>query len=277
MTDVEVRPDGEFRERALGGTRSSLEQLDRLFRLTARRTWTAVVALAILVGALVVWGFVAERDVTVTAPGLLVPTDGFVEVARLESGVVDEVFVDEGDRVRTGDVMASYLAPGNVRAEILAPVDGRVAEVDVAAGSTLVPGLPSFTIVPLDAKTLAVAFASPATQSQIEEGMEVTLQAASAPPAQYGSIRGRIVDISDIPASLARLDRLTGGNQELAKAFLAGGPVYEVEVRLERDRDTVSGYRWTTDEGPDYAVPAGTIVQMTAVTDSATIASELLG
>jgi multidrug efflux pump subunit AcrA (membrane-fusion protein) len=269
-------PDApSFRERALGGSGNPLEQLDRLFRLTSRRTWAAVGALGILVGAVAAWGFIAEREVTVTAPGLLVPRNGFIEVARLESGVVGEVLVQEGDRVQKGEVLATYVAPGNIPSEIVAPVDGKVEEVEITAGSTLVPGLPSFTMVPIGANTLAVAFASPAAYAQIDVGMEVTLQAASAPAAQYGSILGEIVRISNIPTTLARIDRLTGGNQELAQAFLAGGPVYAVEVRLERDPDTVTGYRWTTDDGADYPVPAGTIVQMTAVVGTSTIASEL--
>ena len=275
MSDPTATPSS-FRERALGGGGNPLEQLDRLFKLTARRIWAGVGALAILVGAVVAWGFIAEREVTVSAPGLLVPRQGFIEVARLESGVVDEVFVREDEVVQRGDVLATYTAPGGAAVEIRAPVDGSVEEIEIAPGSTLVPGLPAFTMLPGGSKTIGVAFASPGTYSQIDLGDRVTLQAASAPAAQYGSIKGEILEISDVPTTLARIDRLTGGNQELAQAFLAGGPVYAVEVALQLDPSTFTGYAWTTAEGPDYEVPAGTLIQMTAVVGTSTIASELL-
>jgi len=275
-TDAGATDTTSFRERALGGGGNPLEQLDRLFRVTSRRTWAAVGALAILVGAVVAWGFIAEREVTVTAPGLLVPRNGFIEVGRLESGVVDQVLVSEDDFVQRGDLLATYTAPGDVPAEILAPVAGSVEEIEIAPGSTLVPGLPAFTMLPGDSPTLAVAFATPSTRAELDIGDEVTVEVASAPPAQYGSIYGEIIDISRIPTTLARIDRLTGGNQELAQGFLAAGPVYSIEVALQLDPSTDSGFRWTTNDGPDFAVSPGSIVQVTAQVGTSTIASELL-
>jgi HlyD family secretion protein len=157
----------------------------------------------------------------------------------------------------------------------VAPVAGKVVELSVAGGSTLVPGLPALVIQPEPVHVTAVALASPNAHAQIYRGQPVTLAAASAPPAQYGSIEGRITRISDTPATLSRLDRLTGGNEDLARALLASGPVYEVDVRLKRDPSTVTGYRWTTDEGPDYRVPAGTLVSMVAIVRHESIAASL--
>lgn len=273
MSDADTQT---FRDRALSGGGNPLEQLDRLFRLTGRRTWAAVAALGVLVAAVIGWGVIAQRDKTVSAPGMLVPKEGFIEVGRLDSGVISDVEVEDGEVVQGGEVLATYLGPGGVEGEIIAPVDGVVAEVDVAPGSTLVAGLPAFTLLPGRAQVVAVALASPQVHAQIDVGYDVTIQAASAPPAQYGSIRGRVVDISDTPITLARLALLTGGNEQFAQALLSAGPAYEVEVALKRDPTTASGYAWTTEDGPDYPVPAGTLVQVTAQVDRSSIVSELL-
>jgi multidrug efflux pump subunit AcrA (membrane-fusion protein) len=251
-----------------------LEQLDRLFRLTSRRTWLVVAGLVILVGALVAWGVLAQRDVTVTAPGLLVPSGGFIEVARLESGVVGDVFVATGQDVSKGQELATYAGAGGMQT-ITAPVAGRVVEVSISPGSTLVPGLPAFTLIPASSETISVAFASPPVHAQIHTGQDVLLAASSAPSGQYGSIKGQITRIGEEPATSARLDRLTGGNESLASAFLSSGPVYEVDVKLDRNPSTFSGYQWTTTGGPDYKVPPGTLVSMSAVVARQSIASQL--
>ncbi|MGH9223692.1 MAG: HlyD family efflux transporter periplasmic adaptor subunit [Acidimicrobiales bacterium] len=259
-----AEPEGvAFRERALGGAGAGnpLEQLDRLLRLASRRTWAAVTALGLLVAALIGWGVIAQRSVTVVASDMLVPPNGFVEVGRLESGIVVQVRVAADDQVRAGEVMATYRptgVAGSAVAEIVAPVDGLVIEVAVAAGAPLVPGLPAFTIEPAPFDIVAIAFASPDVHAQIDVGYRVSVQALSAPAAQYGSIVGYIVEISDTPATAARLDRLAGGNQELARAFLAGGPVYEVLINLERqilDHDPVlSPAQVHGDHGTDVRV-----------------------
>ncbi len=277
--DHALADGASFRDRALEEGGNPLEQLDRLYSLTARRTWAAVAALAVLVGALVVWGVVAQRDVTVSAPGILVPRGGFIEVQRLEAGLVQELHVNAGDRVEEGDVLAVYVPVGGEPTPIVAPVDGQVEEIAVAPGSTLVPGLPAFTILPTGAEreVYALAFASPAVQPQLHVAQEVAVEAASAPPAQYGSIVGIVARIGETPITFARLNRLTGGNEELARGILAGGPTYEVQVRLRRDAATPSGVRWTTDQGPDFRVPAGTLVSVTALVDREPSVSGLFG
>lgn len=261
-------------EKELEGGGNPLEDLDRLFRLTSRRTWSVVAALVILVAALVVWGFIAQRDVTVSASGLLVPSSGFIEVARLDSGVVNEVFVTTGQDVTKGQKLATYAGPQGVQT-VVAPVAGKVVEVSAAPGSTLVTGLPAFTMVPASSETIAATVATPQVQAQLVDGQSVLLEAASAPSAQYGSIEGHISRISDVPATAARLDRLTGGSEVLIKGLLSSGPVYEVDVRLDRNATTVSGYQWTTKDGPPYKVPPGTLVAMNAVVGRGSIASQL--
>jgi multidrug efflux pump subunit AcrA (membrane-fusion protein) len=269
-----VKAEPELTEDDLEGGGNPLEQLDRLFSLRSRRTWSVVAGLVILVAALIAWGVLAQRDVTVSAPGLLVPSEGFIEVARLDSGVVGDVFVSTGQNVSKGQELATFAGAAGAQT-ITAPVAGRVVEVSVAPGSTLVPGLPAFTMIPASSETIAVALASPAVHAQIHTGQSVLLAAASAPSGQYGSIKGRITRIGEEPATSARLDRLTGGNESLTNGFLSSGPVYEVDVKLDRNSNTASGYQWTTTGGPDYKVPPGTLVSMSAVVARESIASQL--
>ena len=55
---------------------------------------------------------------------------------------------------------------------------------------------------------------------------------------------------------------------ELAASFLAGGPVYEVRVDLQRDARTASGYAWSSTQGPPLQLAAGTFVNGSVIVAS---------
>jgi HlyD family secretion protein len=77
---------------------------------------TTLVTLLATVAALLVWSFVAQLDIVATAPGRLVPVSQVKSVQAAEPGVVQELRVHEGDRVRAGDVLLR-LDPTLARAE----------------------------------------------------------------------------------------------------------------------------------------------------------------
>ena len=59
-----------------------------------------------LVGALVAWAALARLDAVASAEGRVVPASRLRIVQPAEGGVVGEILVREGDRVREGDVLA---------------------------------------------------------------------------------------------------------------------------------------------------------------------------
>ena len=71
-------------------------------RPALRATLLAVLA---LVGALLAWSLVAELDIIAVAPGKLVPVSQVKTLQALESGMVRDILVHEGDRVRAGQVL----------------------------------------------------------------------------------------------------------------------------------------------------------------------------
>lgn len=63
-------------------------------------------ALLVLVALLVVWAVVGRLDVVAVAPGKLVPRSFVKIVQPAENGIVREILVSEGERVREGQVLA---------------------------------------------------------------------------------------------------------------------------------------------------------------------------
>lgn len=59
-----------------------------------------------LVGALLVWAYLAPLDIIAVAPGKIVP-QGYLQIVQpSESGVIKEILVTEGAQVRAGQVLA---------------------------------------------------------------------------------------------------------------------------------------------------------------------------
>lgn len=81
---------------------------------------TALLGLAILVGFFVIgggWAATAPISGAAIAPGVISPEGSRRRVQHLEGGIVQEIRVVDGDRVRAGDVLLA-LAPVGAQAEV---------------------------------------------------------------------------------------------------------------------------------------------------------------
>jgi multidrug efflux pump subunit AcrA (membrane-fusion protein) len=243
-------------ERALGSTPNPLDNIDHVFRHTARRTWLGVLGLALLLAAGVLWTAVAEQKVVVDAPAVIVPAEGIYTAGELQGGQVLQVLTGPDEDVRKDQVLARVqLAETGSVAEVRSPVDGRVLAVDVRAGESSPPGVPMFRIVP-PGEPIAIAFYPAADVARLSVGQPVAVTVNGVAPDRFGRAVGRIESIGPIPASDQRLRQITGDSSLLGLVQRLG-PLREVQVSLEHAA-TPSGFRWTGRSGPDAPVSVGT-------------------
>jgi HlyD family secretion protein len=90
---------------------ASPEQLDQLLPVTDSRGWLALAALAVVLGAGVVWGFLGSVPEDVTGTGILVKSGGVLEVIPVASGLVTDVAVAVGDLVAEGQIVGRMAQP----------------------------------------------------------------------------------------------------------------------------------------------------------------------
>jgi HlyD family secretion protein len=86
-----------------GAASPTLHELERAAPRFALRLVSAV--LCLLVAVLLVWACAAQLDIVATAPGRLVPASQVKVVQAADAGIVREILVGEGDRVRAGQVL----------------------------------------------------------------------------------------------------------------------------------------------------------------------------
>jgi len=274
----EVQPATEeqtFEQRAIGDVVNPLEQIDSVFKRTGSRLWLGITGIFLLVAALVIWGFVAERVVTTDVAVMMLPKSGLYPVASLETGVIGEVYVELGDSVTAGQKLATISNPAVGEMVVIAPIDGVVVEVDAVSGQVTAPGFSVFLLAPQGEPTLAIGLVSAAQLNGLQQGQRVTIAFPTLNQQSAGRLIGTVQRIGETPVTSTRIAAVLGSGT-LAAEVLPQGPVYEIQVALV-PAGTPSGYAWTVGEGPPAAPPVTSVGVASIETSRQSIASEIFG
>jgi len=138
---------------------------------------------------------------------------------------------------------------------------GYIIEVDVRLDSFVQAGT-TIANIELEGKDIqhleGVVYVSAAEGKKIKSGMSVTISPTTIKAEEFGSMRGKVTEVS--PHAVTSLAMLTVlGNKELVKDMLRSGALFQVNVNLAKDRDTVSGFEWTSAKGPPSKIESGTL------------------
>jgi HlyD family secretion protein len=75
---------------------------------------------------------------------------------------------------------------------------------------------------------------------------------------EYGSLLGKVTWVAEFPSTSRGMIRLLG-NEALVTKLMQQGPPIQVNVALERDPSTPTGYRWSSSRGPNLKISSGTL------------------
>jgi HlyD family secretion protein len=143
---------------------------------------------------------------------------------------------------------------------ILSPIEGRVLEIKVSAGSVLSIGTPVVAIES-EGSTLDALIYIPSEQGKsVKPGMEVRVEPSTVKREEFGSMVGTVVNISEFPITPQGMAAVLH-NDNLVTRFSKDGPRYAATVRLEQDPATESGYRWAVGNGPPIHLTSGTLTR----------------
>jgi len=99
-----------FREVALERL-SSPEELDRLLKVTDSKAWIAQLTIFALTIVALVWGFSGRVPSVVSGQGVIVRRGGVLNVVSAGSGVVAQLKVKVGDKIKEGQIIAEVAQP----------------------------------------------------------------------------------------------------------------------------------------------------------------------
>jgi multidrug efflux pump subunit AcrA (membrane-fusion protein) len=243
----------------------SPDELDELMRVTDPRGWLALIALLALVIAAVGWSIFASVPVEVGGDqGVLIHSGARHGVASQVSGLVTQVEVKPKDQVKEGQVIARVQTDSGEKADVVTLYSGRAEEVLVQKGMVLNRGQ-QVAVVEQGSKPLeAVIFAPTEQGKQLEKGMRVQISPTTAKVEEYGFMEGRVTSVSEFPVTRGEMFAVLA-NQSLVDTLRTDEDQLQVDVKLQSDPSTPSGFSWSSSKGPPFSISHGTPVTATFV------------
>lgn len=276
----------------------SPEQLDHLLTVTSAKSWIALLGITVLIGAVLIWSVTGFLPSYSGGNGTLIGSGGIHSIVSVEVGQISDISVAPGDRVRKGDVLLRLSQPELLRqirdveeqgkraseagqkemlekklvsmreqleqsTQVKSTQDGYVVEVKVRRGDLIQPGSVLVTMEKAGdtvSQLQAVLYVSPQNGEKIHEGMEVKLHPISIIKEEYGYMIGTVTAVDEFPSSPQSIVN-TVGNEELAKILAGSGAAVKVTISLIPDAATISGYKWTTSEGPPVELNRGMMAE----------------
>ncbi len=97
--------DGLFRKKAMEKL-SSPEQLDQTITVINLQGWIGLCALGALLAAVIVWSIFGSIPEKVNGSGVLINSSGLLSITYSSGGVVKDVFLENGEEIYKGQVIA---------------------------------------------------------------------------------------------------------------------------------------------------------------------------
>src|SRR4029077_12893401 len=111
---------------------------------------------------------------------------------------------------------------------------------------------------------MAVLFVPASSGKRVQPGMVVQVAPSTVKREEYGAILGRVTWVADFPSTSRGMTRLLG-NEALVNKLMTEGPPIQVDVALERDPSTPTGFRWSSSRGPAVKISSGTLADGSVV------------
>jgi HlyD family secretion protein len=143
-------------------------------------------------------------------------------------------------------------------ARVVSPHAGRVLEVLADRGDVVSPGMPILNLEVVSRELMAVLFVPASAGKRVQPGMPVRISPSTVKREEYGSMLGRVAWAAEFPSTQKGMNRVLG-NEALVTKLMKEGPPIQVNVALERDAATPTGYRWSSSTGPSVEISSGTL------------------
>ena len=128
-----------FREKALA-QRAEGEAIDARLQVTAPHEWLLVSGLGVVLVVLLAYGLTGRAERSLSVETVLVRPGERVAVVAGAPGVVVDVLSEVGDTVAQGQSIARVQTPGLSTHDIVAPHDGELVTLALAAGQRVAAG-----------------------------------------------------------------------------------------------------------------------------------------
>ena len=155
------------------------------------------------------------------------------------------------------------------KSKIVSQYDGRVIEVPANIGQAVSGGtrLASIDIGDPEAELMSVMYFPDKDGKQVKQGMTVQVTPSTVKRERYGGIVGKVTKITPFPVTNQDMTAVIG-NENIANSIAQsisnnGGSAVQIVADLQ---ENISGFKWSSSEGPNLQISPGTTAQARVVT-----------
>jgi biotin carboxyl carrier protein len=248
---------------------SSPEQLDLLMQGTEPKSWLALVALGGLLLVAVVWSMMGRIPTTVSGTAILLNSEGIKNIITTEAGQLTALYIQAGDSIEEGQLVAEVRPLDSTESQpVYSTYTGRILELKVNPGDVLLLGnaLASLELVGDEIQLGAIMYVSAAEGKKIAPGMTARIAPSIVETEEVGYLLGEVSSVGTFPMTYQGIFRTLGSDSLMAALVTDQAPI-EVRIHLQPDASTVSGYRWSSVQGPGFLMSSGTLSTVTITVD----------
>lgn len=243
-----------FRQQALSKLQSP-EELDLPVRF-ARPQGRLVLGVTLAVmAAACFWATTGTVSSTLSAPGILTYAQGSYVLQSPVAGQITDVLAEEGRTLPAGSPLLKVRTEQGDRV-VRTIAAGRLTALSATIGAVVATGADVASVERIDGADdplMAVLYVPGDSGRAVPVGASADLTVQGVPAQQFGVLRGRVTAVGRVSLTSRQIARSLGDEQLGAQFSLHGRPV-AVLVKLERSPGTKSGYRWSSHQGPPYAI-----------------------
>ncbi len=259
------------------------EQLDKAVQVTSSMSWLALIGVALIIAAAVVWACFGTLPETLTVNGIIVPPENSCAIYAKSAGIIEEVTVSSGS-FSAGDTIARVRSSTGAITDITAPEDGTLTTLLCSSGNETIPATevyPGYEIAryspSVSGKLLALCFVPVTEARKIHSGMEIQIYPAGVDNQQDGHMTGTVVSIGEYAVGVNNMAYVLGVDNQLADIFISSGPVVSVVCEIKTDSGSENGFFWTNANGKKLAVGNGTLFSAKIITGEYAPISKIFG
>lgn len=162
------------------------------------------------------------------------------------------------EELRLSQLQEQYTTKSAIRS----PHDGEVMEVLATDGGVVGIGTPLFKLkndlaVAENGNIRGILYVPSQDGKKIKVGMEALVVPATVKPQEHGYMKAKVTYVSAFPVTQQGM-MTSMKNDQLVNNLLRMGAPFEVYVEFEENPEAFSGYNWTSANGPDITINAGT-------------------
>lgn len=257
---------------------SNPEQLDRMIKISSPLSWLALIAVLIVIAATVVWSIIGTLPTTETVSGMIVDANSVNAVYSESAGTLEKYCVDVGKEIKNGDKIAEVKQTDGTVKVIKADRDGVLSTYSLEPGTPVLAGTEVSRITPKNiGDQVIVCYVPLAYAQKFEKGMEVLVYPTSIDSQKYGHMEAEIISVDEYATNTNSLAYVLGSGNMVAEQFASNGPIVSIVCKIKTDKETKSGFYWSSDSAKNLTISNGTVISAKIVVDECAPITKLIG